>query len=139
MHHCHLIHTEWKIHVNHLFHDHRDVITVKQNVILSKKINMMIWIHLVRDFKQRSLWSKEVKMTSQLICFSDFMLTVAWSATSVMLKAIQQFNQFMKHISTFWERMTTWVNSNRWQFFDEIENRDLYTSESKILIKICDI
>ena len=138
MHHCCLIHTERKIHVNHLSYDHRDIIAVEQSVILSKKINTMIWIHLARDFKQRLLWSRKVKTTSQFIYFSDLTLIVTRSAASVTLKAIQQFDQLTKHISTLWERTTAWVNSSCWQFIDEIEDRDLYILESKILIKICD-
>ena len=105
VHHCRLIHTERKIRVNHSFYDYRDVITVEQSIILSEKINMMIWIHLARNFKQRLLWSREVKTTSQLICFSDFTLTVTWSTASVTLKVIQQFNQLAKCINTLWERM----------------------------------
>jgi len=138
VHHCRLIHTRRKVHVNHLSHDHCDVIAVEKSVISSKKINMMMWIHLARDFRQRLLWSRKVKMTSQLICFFDLSLTVARSAASVTLKVIQQFNQLMKHISTLWKRTIAWVNSSRWQIIDEIEDYDLYLSERKILIKICD-
>ncbi len=76
---------------------------------------------------------------SLTICFSDLTLTVAQSAASMMLKAIQQFNQLAKHINTLWEKTIVWMNSNYWQFINEIEDHDLYISESKILIKICDI